>query len=406
MLKRFQIFILSFIIFCVPFWQITYADEKEELELYAMSAVLIDASNNRVLYGKDENKVMAMASTTKIMTLIIALEYGDMEDVVTFSKYAASQPDVQLNAVAGEQYYLKDLLYAMMLKSYNDVAAAIAEYAGQTALGEEIDSEEVKVRDTSKSQEYIQAFAKLMNEKARELGCENTYFITPNGLDAEDENGKHSTTAYEMAIIAAYAISDERVTDITTTRNHSFAEINGKRTAAVATTDRFLDMMEGSLGLKTGFTGDAGYCFVGAVRMDGREFVSVVLGSGWPPNKSYKWTDTKKLMNYGISGYFEQTVLCPSKSYKKILVTDGIETEVDTYIPFSLEMLLSESDKVKVLYNIKEELKAPIKKNTQVGSVEIYINDRLYKSYPILTSNDVKEKNYWWFLRKVFEGLI
>ena len=134
----------------------------DEVKLYAKSAVLMDATTGRVLYGKNENEILPMASTTKIMTCILALEYGNEEDLVTFSKNAASMPKVHLGAKQGEQFYLKDLLFSLMLESHNDSAVAIAEHIGGS----------------------VEGFAEMMNQKARDLNCNATYFITPNGLDA------------------------------------------------------------------------------------------------------------------------------------------------------------------------------------------------------------------------------
>ena len=159
------------------------ANEKPE-ELYAQSAVLMDADTGRVLFEKNGSEVKAMASTTKIMTCMLALEEMQGNEIVTFSKNASSQPKVHLGANAGEQFYLQDLLYSLMLESHNDVAVAIAE----TISGS------------------VEAFANRMNEKAKEIGCEDTYFITPNGLDAQDENGMHSTSAVDLARIMSYCI--------------------------------------------------------------------------------------------------------------------------------------------------------------------------------------------------------
>ena len=282
-------------------------------DLYALSACLMDADSGRVLYGKNVDEVRAMASTTKIMTLIIALEYGNAEDTVTISPYAASMPDVQLNVRAGEQYRLGDLCYAMMLESYNDIAAAIAEHIGMAYA--DIDINDTEKRSIDDSRKCVSAFAGLMNDKARELGCENTYFITPNGLDAEDENGKHSTTARELALIAAYAVKKDDFNVITGTKQYSFCEINGKRNCNVYNKDAFLNQMSGAFGIKTGFTGNAGYCFVGALKSDGRTFISVVLGSGWPSARTYKWKDTRKLMEYGINNFFEQKIFTTVEEY-------------------------------------------------------------------------------------------
>ena len=154
---------------------------EEPKNLYALSACLMDADSGRILFGKEEDVRRANASTTKIMTLIVTLEYADLNDVVTFSDYAASQPDVQLNGASGEQFLLKDLCFSLMLESHNDSAVAIAEHVAGS----------------------VEAFAGLMNEKAAELGCMDTYFITPNGLDKEDEKGFHGTTAADLARIKA-----------------------------------------------------------------------------------------------------------------------------------------------------------------------------------------------------------
>lgn len=381
----------------------TTTQSDATLELYARSAVLIDGANNRILYGKNENEVMPMASTTKIMTLVIALENADLDGVVTFSPYAASQPDVQLNAVKGEQYRLSDLLYVMMLKSYNDVAAAIAEYVGEVHLNGAQDAEAASKRSVEESKRYVAEFASLMNEKAEKLGCADTYFITPNGLDAQDDDGTHSTTAYELAKIAAYAVENQTVTKICTTRNYSCSELHGKRNVSVATTDRFLDMVNGAVGLKTGFTGNAGYCFVGAVKHEGRTFISVVLASGWPPNKNYKWSDTKKLMNYGIDNYFPEKIFVAEEEHKKIRVEDGTVEEIGTYIPFSLEMLIREDESVKVVYELRESVPAPVRANEQVGTVYIYLNGESFRTFPILAKESSAKRDYFWFLKKIWD---
>ncbi len=241
-----------------------------------------------------------------------------------------------------------------------------------------------------------------MNEKANELGCTNTYFITPNGLDASDENGRHSTTAYELGVIASYAIKNEKVIEICTTKNWSFNEINGKRNVSVSTTDRFLDMQKGAVGLKTGFTGEAGYCFVGAVVLDGRAFVSVVLGCGWPPAKTYKWADTKKIMNYGMSNYFEQVIFNKQQDYKTIAIEDGTKNTIDTCIDSSLKMLISDNENIKVIYELKDSVTAPVSAGEQVGTVYVYIDDEIYECYPITSKNTVKKVSFWWCLQKIF----
>ena len=371
-------------------------------ELYALSACLMDADSGRVLYGKNVDEVRAMASTTKIMTLIIALEYGNAEDTVTISPYAASMPDVQLNVRAGEQYRLGDLCYAMMLESYNDIAAAIAEHIGMAYA--DIDINDTEKRSIDDSRKCVSAFAGLMNDKARELGCENTYFITPNGLDAEDENGKHSTTARELALIASYAVKKDDFNAITGTKQYSFGEISGKRSCNVYNKDAFLNQMSGAFGIKTGFTGNAGYCFVGALKSDGRTFISVVLGSGWPSARTYKWKDTRKLMEYGINNFFEQKIFTTVEEYKSVEVTDGIGDSVGTRIEGELSMLISSSDEVKVVYELEDSVKAPVYENDELGKAIVYVNGERVALFPITASGDVKQLSFNWFLKELMKA--
>lgn len=376
------------------------------ISMYAQSAALIDGENNRLLYGLKEHEPRAMASTTKIMTLIIALEYGDMEQTVTISPYAASQPDVQLNSKAGEQYKLKDMLYMMMLQSYNDIAMAVAENIGQSMFGELDEAEVIAHRSYDESREYVALFVDAMNAKAETLGCVNTYFVTPNGLDAADENGSHRSTAYELAVIAAYALKVPRLTDITTTRNYSCNELNGKRNVSINTTDRFLDMCNGAVGLKTGFTGAAGYCFVGAIKQEGRTFVSVVLGSGWPPNKNYKWTDTKKLMNYGTANFFPEVIFESISEYRNIEIINGQNNIVATEIPGNVRLLLTEGEDVQVIYKMPEKVTAPVAAGQQIGTVYIYINGSIYTTLPIVSKADIEKVNYLWFLHKIIRFFV
>ena len=195
-----------------------HADAKEEIsenQLYAQAAVLMDASSGRVLYGKNADQVLAMASTTKIMTCIVALENAELSEMVEISAYASTMPKVKLGVRQGEAYLLEDLLYSLMLESHNDVAVAIAEHIGKRYLDPEMAEKSAAQYSVEESRAAVAAFAHLMNEKAKTLGCEDTYFITPNGLDAEEyavgESGEavgrfHSTTAEDLSVIMSYCI--------------------------------------------------------------------------------------------------------------------------------------------------------------------------------------------------------
>ncbi len=408
--KKIVSIIMAFLYFALIVNETIYAKSGDAFlplksnELYALSACLMDADSGRVLYDKNADEVRAMASTTKIMTLIVALEYANENDIVTVSPYAASMPDVQLNIRAGEQYRLGDLYYAMMLESFNDVAVTIAEYIGECYALNQDDrtaNTDIKARSYDDSKKYVHTFAKLMNEKAKELGCENTYFITPNGLDAEDENGKHSTTAKELAVIASYAIKNERFNDIIGTRQYSFCEVNGTRNCSAYNKDAFLNQMNGAFGIKTGFTGNAGYCFVGALKSDGRTFISVVLGSGWPSNRTYKWKDTRKLMEYGINNFFPRTVFSTIEDYKDVRVKDGMEESASTCIKGDLSLILCDADDVRVVYELEDYIEAPVSAGDVVGKAIIYVNGQRMGSFPITAAAAVERANYMWYLKRL-----
>ena len=343
-------------------------------QLLAKSAVLIDGDSGRILYGKEPEKIMAMASTTKIMTCIVALENCRQDKVMTVSEKASRMPKVHMNARKGEQYYMRDLLYAMMLESYNDVAVVVAENVAGS----------------------VENFAKLMNKKAKEIGALNTNFVTPNGLDAD----KHYSTAYDMALIGAYAVKNEMFVKIVTTPSYSFNDVKGKRSVSVSNKDAFLTMDKDSLGIKTGFTGKAGYCFVGAVKSKGRLFVSCVLACGWPPNKTYKWHDTKLLMSMGKDKFDYKTVLQGNQNLR-VSVENGTKKYVKACIDKSVRMLVSDDDRIKIKTTLKYNM--PIKEGDTIGSADIYINNKCIKQHKILALEAVRKFDYHYCLEKIFE---
>lgn len=252
----------------------------DDLSLYAENAVLIDGETGDILYEKNGSVHHPNASTTKILTCIIALECGDLADTVIASSYAAKMPEVRLGVREGEIFNLEDMLYAMMLESYNDAAVVIAEHIGGD----------------------VQHFADMMNSKAKEIGCRTTYFITPNGLDAQDEGGIHGTSAEDLARIMRYCIITSPKSDlfleITRTRFYTFSDSSGARSFACSNHNAFLDMADEALSGKTGFTCDAGYCYIGAAEYDGHTYIWALLGCGWPNNKTYKWKDSRTLLAY------------------------------------------------------------------------------------------------------------
>ncbi|MCC8045435.1 MAG: D-alanyl-D-alanine carboxypeptidase [Clostridiales bacterium] len=424
------------------------ADTDLSLDLYARCAVLMDGGSGRVLYDQNGDVPLPMASTTKIMTCILALEaMGEMEDgasytdsqteaapdaetdmdavlgtdsetgtaqgagsetdtaavqstdfetdtaadiICTVSGTASAQPEVKLGLVKDDTFYLSDLLYSLMLESHNDTAVCIAETIGGS----------------------VEGFAAMMNARAREIGCTQTYFITPNGLDAEDENGEHHTTAHDLALIMRYCLTEspqrEAFLTVTQTSSYSFSNISGTRSYSCSNHNAFLNLMEGAISGKTGFTSKAGYCYVGALERDGKLLIVALLACGWPNNKGYKWVDTKKLMNYGLSEYELRDITAAVSQTGEIEVTDGQQEQVSTQAetPPSVEVLMRSDEEVEVRVEMLQTIEAPVMEGTQVGLVHFLVDGSEYAVTSILTTQEVKERTFLYCLRELTEAFL
>lgn len=365
----------------------TSDSEMRPSELYARYAVLMDAETGRILFSKSGDTEAPMASTTKIMTCILALENGTLTDKVSVSSEAASQPEVSLGMKEGQSFYLKDLLYSLMLESHNDTAVAIAEHIGGS----------------------VSEFANMMNTKAEELGCMSTYFITPNGLDAEDENGIHHTTAQDLARIMKYCITEspakEQFLEITRTGSYTFSDCNGNGTYACTNHNAFLKMMDGALTGKTGFTADAGYCYVGALQNDDRTFIVALLACGWPNNKGYKWSDTRKLMTYGIENYFYRDVGPSYDPYAELTVVvengytgsfpDSKNVDINVSAQGSpVRVLLKQDEEIESEVQLIENIAAPIKAGAQIGEITYSVNGNRIAVYPLCAEETALERTF------------
>ncbi|GEM_PF-36454 len=430
---------------CPHHSEILYPTQKQmttsvnDNSLHAKYAAILDGDNNRLLYGKQSDTPVPMASTTKIMTCVIALEYAPADYVCTTSKYAASMPDVQLNATRGERFVLNDLLYSLMLKSHNDTAVIIAENVAYTYLCHLSDTAPTQLaaytanlsfladhynNDSSflsslsieDSKVLVSVFTTLMNEKASQLGCVSTHFVTPNGLDAADDNGTHSTTAKELCMILAYCIQNNDFIKITRTRQHTFTSyiVNDSQNKpyekgisyTVSNANAFLDMYDNILTGKTGFTNNAGYCYVCAYQADGRTFIVALLACGWPNNKTYKWKDCRLLLDWARNNFFYQTLLSPESHLRTMPVVNALQTEAPLVLKDSCGLLLSANDTIQITYDIPDVLSAPIRQNTPVGSANIYINDTLYTSLPIYPANDIDKLTFSYYLYRILQKFL
>ncbi|MDE6747480.1 MAG: D-alanyl-D-alanine carboxypeptidase, partial [Lachnospiraceae bacterium] len=264
-------------------------------------------------------------------------------------------------------------------------------------------------------------FAAMMNQKARDIGCYDTYFITPHGLDAMvgDTGRIHSTTAADLAKIMAYCVTDSEAKDeflkITRTREYGFCDVSGARSFHCNNHNNFLNMMDEALSGKTGFTNKAGYCYVGAIESEGRVYTVALLACGWPNNKNYKWSDMKKLAQYGME-HFQYRDIYEEVRFEDIPVTEGIAGVNSTpyekaYASVSLEepdekslrYLLCDEDKIEVKTNLADSLEAPVHIGDNVGQVSYYLNGELIKAYTIVTTDEIEKTSYFWILKYILK---
>ena len=329
----------------------------------------------------------------KILTCIVAMEQCKPDEVVTFSTKAASQPKVHLGAKKGEQFYMQDLWYGLMLESYNDCAYAIAEHVAGSA----------------------EKFAALMNEKAKKIGCTDSHFVTPNGLDAKDEQGEHHTTAYDLCRIMSYCAWKSPVSkqflEVTQTRSHTFQSLEGTG-YAVSNKNALLDMMDHVITGKTGYTSKAGYCYVAALEEGGRHYAIALLACGWPNHKNYKWSDAKTLFQYGMDAYHLYRGSEASMELPEIEIAQGCRKEtleewathaklpvyVDTDIT-KLTFLKKDGDTAEIKKVLSDPISLPVKKGQTLGRVSYCMNGREIYSGKIKAEVSVKK----WSLEKFFQ---
>ena len=339
-----------------------------EPEVRAAGAVLIEKESGRVLWQRCADKAMPPASTTKIMTAVIVLENSKLDEIISVDKAACTAPKVKMGLKAGEKISVEQLLYALMLQSSNDAAVALA-------IG------------ISGSEER---FCALMNKKAKEIGCKDTYFVTPNGID----KGEHHSTPYDLALIAAYALNNAEFCRIIQTHSVNFK--TDKASYSIYNHDRFLTEYKGALGVKTGFTGKAGHCFAGAAKRGELTLVSVVFASGWgSAGKESKWRDTKALMNYGFENYrYEQLankgdIVCEKE------VKNGEEKTLRLVLARDFGTALKTNEKYSVFYDIPDVLTAPVKTGQILGFARVRINGESIADIPVLAEKSIKRLGFW-----------
>ena len=347
---------------CVtPEEEVSYKSVNTDMALSA--AGLFSLDDKEVLYGRNIYKKIYPASTTKILTALVALKYGNLDDVVTVSKTATEFPPAAslCGIKEGDKLTLRELLYGLLLPSGNDAAVAIAEHISGS----------------------VEAFTEKMNRKAQDIGCVDTTFLTPNGLDAEKQNAdgeviRHGTTAAELAKILRYCTKtspkhDEFLT-ITRCRSYSFSDSEGYNTYSCQNHNALLDMTQEAVTGKTGFTGGAGYCYAAELSDGERSFILTLLGCGWPPHKTWKWEDVQKLYSYGKQNYFYCDFAFEENRLRIPLLGGAYKDWIYAVSESpgqkrSFHLLVSETERPVAEYDMKTILDAPVKAGDEVGVV-------------------------------------
>ena len=375
MKRKMLIFFIVFILL-VSFTIPVFADnsEVEELELNARIALIYDRASGRVLYEKNGDKQTPMASTTKIMTAIVVLENTNLKDIVTIDSKSASIGGSRLGLKKDDKVTINDLLYGLMLRSGNDAASALAIYVGGS----------------------IQNFADMMNNKAEELGLTNSHFVVPHGLDNEG----HYTTAHELAKITDYALKNETFKKIVSTSNTTIS-INGNL-KQINNTNKLLNSVSGVYGVKTGFTNGAGRCLVTAWEKNDMDIITVIIGAD---TNNLRTTDTKKLIEYVEKNYelvnIKEIIEEEFEKWKKIntgriFVEKGSKNWVELLLEeMNFEnMIINKTDinKIDIKTDILYSLKAPIKQNEIIGTLEVLVDGENISTLEIYNKEEIRKK--------------
>ncbi len=362
-----NLFIFSFI-FVFSFNNVYAKDNLSD----AKSSVLMDVKTGRVLYSSNCNLKLPMASTTKIITVLLALENAGLNEIVKVSRKASIQEGSSVYLKEGERIFMEDLLYCVMLRSGNDAAVAVAEHISGS----------------------VESFAKLMNSRAYSIGAKNTNFENPHGLP----NDNHYTTSHDLALITREALLNKKFAEIVSTKNYTVSKLLSER-KILQNKNKMLWEYEGGNGVKTGYTGKAGKCLVSSATKDEWQLLTVVL------NSSDMWKSSKNLLDYGFKNYDNIKIVDKCDYMENIEVRKGKEKSVQVVPRYNLHApLLRIGDgyeNLTFVHDLPSTINAPIKKNEIAGSLKVYANNFLLGEVDLLYNNDVKSSDILYNMKRI-----
>lgn len=394
--KKF-IFTFAICIFLLSNWSFGKDTENniEDIDINSRSCVVLNRKSKTILFGKNENKQVKMASTTKIMTAIVIIENYDLNKEITVSKKAAGTGGSRLGLRTGDKITVHDLLYGLLLRSGNDAAVALAETVGGS----------------------IEGFAELMNQKAKELNLKNTHFESPHGLDSDG----HYTTAYELALITDYALQNSTFAKIVGTKNYTIT-INGYP-KALTNTNELLGNLNGVYGVKTGFTNGANRCLVSSCKRGDMDIICVVLGAD---TKNFRTQDSIKLIEYAFVNYEyvnikeiadKELSALKNKYSSSFFVDKGISNKISFEISnIDTPILPIKKDLVGNITTesfLNTNLIAPVHKDEILGYIKIVSNNNVIANFDIICKSEISKRSVIDYLKlfmqrtpQIFEELL
>lgn len=325
----------------------------------AKAMCVLDKDSKRILYAKNQNESLPMASTTKVVTAITVLENcKDLNQTITINKNAVGVEGTSIYLRQDEQISVIDLLYGLMLRSGNDSATALAYHIGGSVDG----------------------FASLMNGMAKKVGAKNSHFANPHGLD----NPNHYTTAYDLALITCHALNNPTFKQIVSTKNHIIPATNKSDKRYLTNKNRLLSSLSGCCGVKTGFTSKAGRCLVSACERENRTTVCVVLNCG------PMFEESVDLIESSFEEYTNKKVVDKNKEiYNEYLLDDKagrlyLYAEKDVYCPIKQ----GEENKIQIKYSVKLD---DAHQGSEVGKVDVFLDNQLINSAKLYTMNKIEK---------------
>ena len=382
--------VLSFI-FCIIFENVlAYEEEFEEFnedeivletvnvqtgepKINSNIALVFDRKYKKILFEKRINEKVPNASTTKILTAIVAYENSNMDDIVIVSRKAAAVGGSRVGLHSGDKISMDNLMKGLLLSSGNDAAIAIAEHVGGDVLN----------------------FCQMMNERARKLGAENTNFVSPHGLDSDE----HYTTASDLLIFSEYLLNIEYLKNIVNMRNSQIF-INGN-VKNIRTTNEILGLYPEANGIKTGFTNKAGRCLITSIEKNDRPIIIIVLGAN---TKKERTLDTISLINYAYNE-FEEVDLFKDMNKTFEIKVDKAKTDYYQFEILGQKMHLMKKEdlgEIRYDYKVKKNFESPLPKGTILGEIEIYINRQKEKTVKIFSDRPIERKG----VKEYFEELV